>query len=132
MELKCLKWLDDVRQAAELISKVTDGLSEADYLVDRFLRCGVERNFEIIGEALGRLRKADPGLFARIPDGQQIVDFRNLIIHGYDVIRDADVWKIVQSDLPGLRQTVAMLIVEQTAMPNSSPIPLVDGRNPSG
>src|SRR2546427_718604 len=96
MELKCLKWLDDVRQAAELISQVTHGLSEADYLADRFLRCGVERNFEIIGEALSRVRKADPVLFARIPDGQQIVDFRNLIIHGYDVIRDTDVWQIIQ------------------------------------
>ena len=120
MELKCLKWLDDVRQAAELISQVTHDLSEADYLSDRFLRCGVERNFEIIGEALGRLRKADSLLFARIPDGQQIVDFRNLIIHGYDVIRDADVWKIVQSDLPGLHQVVATLIAEENPMPNLS------------
>ncbi len=121
MELKCLKWLDDVRQAAELIAQVTQGLSEADYLADRFLRCGIERNFEIIGEALSRLRKADPTLFARIPDGQQIVDFRNLIIHGYDVIRDSDVWQIIQTDLPALNQTIAALTAEQN--PPSEPLP---------
>ena len=48
MEPKCLKWLDDVWQAAELIQQVTHGITEADYLRDHFLRCGVERNFEII------------------------------------------------------------------------------------
>ena len=121
MELKCLKWLDDVRQATELISQVTHGLSEPDYLANRFLRCGVERNFEIIGEALARLRKADPALFARIPDGQQIVDFRNLIIHGYDVIRDSDVWQIIQTDLPSLRQAVTTLIAEQASTSDSLP-----------
>ncbi len=122
MELKCLKWLDDVHQAAELISQVTHGLSEADYLANRFLRCGVERNFEIIGEALGRLRKADPELFAQIPNGRQIVNFRNLIIHGYDVIRDSDVWQITQTDLPGLLQTVAKLIVGQNLPSDTLPI----------
>lgn len=55
MELKCLKWLDDVRQATELISQVTYGLTESDDLANRFLRCGVERSFEIIGEALARI-----------------------------------------------------------------------------
>ena len=109
MEPKCLKWLDDVWQAAELIQQVTHGITEADYLRDRFLRCGVERNFEIIGEALNRIRKADPALATQIPDTHKIVAFRNLVIHGYDMIRDSDVWRIIQSNLPGLLQVVAGL-----------------------
>jgi uncharacterized protein with HEPN domain len=110
MEPKCLKWLDDVWQAAELIQQVTNGIAEADYLRDRFLRCGVERNFEIIGEALNRIRKADPALAAQIPDSDKIVAFRNLVIHGYDMIRDSDVWRIIQLNLSGLIQVVASLI----------------------
>ena len=112
MEPKCLKWLDDVWQAAELIQQVTKGINEADYRRDRFLRCGVERNFEIIGEALNLIRKADPVLAALIPDSDKIVAFRNLVIHGYDMIRDSDVWRIIQSNLPGLIQVVASLIDE--------------------
>ncbi|TXT36134.1 MAG: hypothetical protein FD138_1087 [Planctomycetota bacterium] len=113
MEPKCLKWLDDVWQAAELIQQVTNGITEAGYLRDRFLRCGVERNFEIIGEALNRIRKADPTLAAQIPDSDKIVAFRNLVIHGYDMIRDSDVWRIIQSNLPSLTQVVAGLIDEE-------------------
>lgn len=110
MDLKCRKWLEDIAQAANLIDEVTRGLTVADYVSDRFLRCGVERNFEIIGEALNRIRRVDSVLFAQIPDAKQVVDFRNLIAHGYDVIRDADVWLIIQRDLPNLRTAVAAII----------------------
>jgi uncharacterized protein with HEPN domain len=50
-----------------------------------------------------------------------IVDFRNLIIHGYDVIRDSDVWKIIQTDLPSLRQTVTTLIAEPPSPADTLP-----------
>lgn len=123
MELKCLKWLDDVWQATELIQQVTKGISEADYLRDRFLRCGVERNFEIIDEALNRIRKADPALAAQIPDSDKIVAFRNLVIHGYDMIRDSDVWRIIQSNLPGLIQVVGSLINEERRQNEITPPP---------
>lgn len=122
MELKCLKWLDDVWQATELIQQVTKGISEADYLRDRFLRCGVERNFEIIGEALNRIRKADPTLAAQIPDIDKIVAFRNLVIHGYDLIRDKDVWKIIQNNLPALTKIVTGLIANERSQ-SESPSP---------
>lgn len=119
MELKCLKWLDDVWQATELIHQVTKGISEADYLRDRFLRCGVERNFEIIGEALNRIRKADPTLAAQIPDIDKIVAFRNLVIHGYDLIRDEDVWSIIQNNLPTLTKIVTGLIANERSQSES-------------
>lgn len=122
MELKCLKWLDDVWQATELIQQVTSGITEADYLRDRFLRCGVERNFEIIGEALNRIRKADPTLAAQIPDIDKIVAFRNLVIHGYDLIRDEDVWAIIQNNLPSLTKIVTGLIANERSQ-SESPSP---------
>src|SRR5207245_2161524 len=63
---KSPKLLDDIRDAAAFIRQVTDGKSLEAYRADRLLRQAVERNFEIIGEAVGRLARTDPDLVARI------------------------------------------------------------------
>jgi uncharacterized protein with HEPN domain len=57
------------------------------------LRSAVERQFEIIGEALGQLRHAAPDLAAAVPDLPRIVAFRNLLIHGYAAIDNRLVWE---------------------------------------
>ena len=62
-----------------------------DYLDNRMLRSAVERQFEIIGEALSQLAKIDPAVAARIPDLRRIVGFRNVLIHGYDRMDAASV-----------------------------------------
>ena len=76
------------------------------------LRSAVERQFEIIGEALGQLAKLDPVLAGRIPELHCIVGFRNLLIHGYDRIDDRVVWRAIEIDLPSLRTHAAELLVE--------------------
>ena len=75
-------FLWDVRDAADAIASFTQGRSFGDYLADRMLRSAVERQFEIIGEALSQLAKTDPDLAARISDVRRIIDFRNVLIHG--------------------------------------------------
>lgn len=70
------------------------------------LRSAVERQFEIIGEALNRLKKVDPGTLARISDYQRIIGFRNVLAHGYDVISDEIVWDVVENKLPRLGQEI--------------------------
>ena len=75
----------------------------ADFDGDLMLRSAVERQFEILGEALNRLDHLDATLAARIPDLRQIVAFRNILIHGYAVIDRARVWRAAQDDLPPLR-----------------------------
>ena len=62
----------------------------------------MERQFEIIGEALNRLSKEAPDLARRVPDLRKIVGFRNVQIHGYAVIDDGRVWEIVTTLLPPL------------------------------
>ena len=59
-----------------------------EYQADRQFRRAVEREFEIIGEALNRLTHADPSTADRLDELPRIVGFRNRIIHGYDTVDD--------------------------------------------
>lgn len=104
------KTLDDMRRAAEFLLKMTAARTLDEYRADEVLRTVVERKYEIIGEALNRLTKSDPALAAQIPDSRQIISFRNILIHGYDMIDEQVVWKIVQQDLPILKQQVDALL----------------------
>jgi len=104
------KSLEDMRQAADFLLRVTTERTLDDYRTDEVLRSAVERKFEILGEALNRLRKADPALANQIPEHRQIISLRNVLIHGYDMIDEAVVWKIVQKDLPTLKQQVESML----------------------
>jgi uncharacterized protein with HEPN domain len=83
------KLLDDVLRAAALILKFTSGRTLETYGSDELLRSAVERQFEIIGEALSRLMKAHASVGAQIGDYRQIIAFRNVRIHGYDAVDEA-------------------------------------------
>ncbi len=81
-----------------------------EFKKNRLLRQAVERNFEIIGEAMRRLEKDDPDTAARITDYRRIIAFRNVLIHGYDVIDPAIVWSAVEVDLAPLLADVQVLL----------------------
>ncbi len=68
----------------------------------------IERNIEIIGEALNRILKVSPDI--AISDSRKIVDTRNRIIHGYDSISPDILWLIIKRSLPLLRNEVAELL----------------------
>ncbi len=98
--------LEDIRLAVMAIQEFIHGRSLADYHSDRLLRAGVERQFIIIGEALSRLDKLDASLANRLTDYRKIIGFRNILVHGYELIDDVIVWKIVQEHVPILKQQV--------------------------
>ncbi len=103
------KSLGDIQRAVEFLLQLTSGRTLDQYRSDEILRSAIERKFEIIGEALNRLQKVDPVLAAAIPQHRQIISFRNILIHGYDVIDDQVVWDIVQKDLQPLLQEIPKL-----------------------
>lgn len=105
-------YLWDVREAADAIAGFVLGCSLDDYSADLMLRSAVERQFAIIGEALSQLAKVDQALAARIPQLRRVIAFRNVLIHGYDQIDNAGVWRIVEADLPLMRRHAADLLVE--------------------
>lgn len=99
-----LKMLSDMQQAAARIARFTAGATLETFQSDEMLRAAVERQFEIIGEALSRLNKSDPPVAASISEYRKIISFRNVLIHGYDALTDSITWDIVQNKLPILHQ----------------------------
>lgn len=114
MRLELKKHLEDIRQAGDLALLFLEGKTFADYQADSLLRAGVERQFEIIGEAVNRLGRADADLAARISEHQRIIAFRNILIHAYDVVEPQVVWDIVQVNLPRLLDEVRALLAQPT------------------
>jgi uncharacterized protein with HEPN domain len=102
--------LEDVRRAAQMIQDFTTGRSLTDYNSDALFHSAVERQFIIIGEALGRLERLDAALTGRITDYRQIIGFRNVLVHGYDTVDDPIVWRVIQQHLPLLKQQVESLL----------------------
>ena len=102
----CLK---DIEQA---IIEINDFLPvERDFFAfqkDLKTRKAIERNIEIIGEALDRILKTDPTF--PISDSRKIVDTRNRIIHGYDSVSEDIIWLIVNKNLPVLERQIRELL----------------------
>ena len=107
---KSLLW--DAHDAAGVISTITAGKSFAEFERDIVLRSAVERQFEIVGEALAQLARLDAELAARIPDRREIIGFRNVLIHGYALVDRARVWSVVEDNLPRLRAVLVALLSE--------------------
>ena len=90
------KTLEDIRDAASFVLAVTEGKKLEDYSEDRLLRKATERNFEIIGEAVGRPARTDPETASRLSEHERIVAFRNVLTHGYDLVdesRWSSIWR---------------------------------------
>jgi uncharacterized protein with HEPN domain len=103
------KLLEDMRRAGECIARFTAGKTYDDFIKDELLRSGVERQFEIIGEAMTRLIRRDNATAQMITDYRKITGFRNALIHGYDSIDDETSWGIVTLKLPILMQELEKL-----------------------
>ena len=80
------------------------------YQNDSRTKRAVERNIEIIGEAMNRILKQGSGI--EISNSRKIVDVRNRIIHGYDSVSDDVIWGIVIRNLPVLQEEVEKLLGE--------------------
>lgn len=104
------KWLHDILDAGGFIVEQTRELSLEDYLSDRAVQSIAERQFITIGEALNRLQKNAPELAQRVSDYKQIIQFRNIVVHGYDIIDSTITWGIIIGKLPGLLVTAQQLI----------------------
>ena len=103
------KFLLDVLNSLESINEFLENKRNfLEYKSSKIKQRAVERELEIIGEATRNLLKLNPNIqlsYARI-----IVDLRNKIIHSYDNINNALIWKIIMKDIPVLEQEVKKLL----------------------
>ena len=107
-----LKHLYDIREATAAIFRFVRSKTFDDYEQDELLRSGIERKFEIIDEALNRIRRDDPTLLDKIREHRNIVSFRNILAHGYDSLDNRIVWGIIEEDFGKLLADVERLIEE--------------------
>jgi uncharacterized protein with HEPN domain len=105
-------WLYDILQSIDEIEGYFQGRPKVfkEFENDLRTRRAVERNLEIIGEAVNRILKIEPDL--NLSNSRKIVDARNRIIHGYDTITVEVIWGIIINHLPLLRTEVAVLLGE--------------------
>lgn len=102
-------WLYDIKTSIEEIeSYFPKGKFFQLYHEDIKTKRAVERNIEIIGEAMSRILKVEPEI--KISNSRKIVDARNKIIHGYDEISDDVIWGIIVNNLPLLKSEVENLL----------------------
>lgn len=102
----------DVHAAVTRVAEFIVGLDEAGYASDSLRRSAVERQLEIVGEALNNLRKSDPDTAQRIPEISRIIGLRNILAHGYAVVDDSVVWGAASQRAPQLLSAVAELLAE--------------------
>ncbi len=94
------KHLYDILDAAEEIKNFISGMDFQSYKCSPVTQRAVERDFEIIGEALNRISRIDDEVLEKISESHRIIGFRNVLIHGYDIIDEMIVWKAAESHLP--------------------------------
>ncbi len=110
MNVETRKNLIDVLQAAEEIQNFVRGMDFNAYQNNPVTARAVERDFEIIGEALNRIKYTESELLEKISEHHRIIGFRNILIHGYDIIDEAVVWKAVTNHLPVLVEEIKKIV----------------------
>ena len=109
MENEIKTWLEDISQAIdEIQSFLPEKKDFIEFQEDLKTQRAIERNIEIIGEAVGRILKLSPDF--PVQNARKIVDTRNRIIHGYDTVSKDIIWGIVIRDLPKLETEIKRLL----------------------
>jgi uncharacterized protein with HEPN domain len=104
------KYLLDILNAARDFQQFVGSLDFDAYHANKLIKAAVERKFEIIGEALGRVASLSPETANSIHEYQKMIAFRNIIIHGYDQVSDPLVWDVIENKLPLLIEDIQHLL----------------------
>ena len=110
MDERVIKYLKDILAAIQEIEHFLS-LNEQKFEVYKknvMLKRAIERNLEIIGEAVNRILKQNPEF--QIANAKKIVSVRNLVIHAYDSVSDENIWSIVINHIPKLKEEIQTLL----------------------
>jgi uncharacterized protein with HEPN domain len=116
---RCFLW--DSLRAAERVRSFIQGKAYEAFIADDLLRSAVERQLQIIGEALSQLARVDPTTAGKLADLRRIIAFRNVLVHGYAAIDYATVWRLIEDRLPELQTSLQALLSGPEAGSTSDP-----------
>lgn len=102
-------YLFDIRSSCEFLLEFTRNKTLQDYQQDRGFRSAIERELQIIGEAMMQLEDVRPDITDQIPDAHRIIGFRHVLVHGYASLNPKTVWNVVETKLESLRDCVNAL-----------------------
>ena len=105
---KVRKYLFDILESIRTIEEFLTDIDFFQYQKNKMIRRAVERELEIIGEAMNALLKIDKNV--KITSAKRIIGMRNRVIHGYDKIDDGVVWGTIKRHLPVLKDEVKELL----------------------
>ena len=115
MDERILKWLFDIKMSIDEINGFFEN-GEKDffkYSKNTMMKRAVERNLEIIGEAINRIITRDNSYVEKITNAKSIIGLRNQVIHAYDNISDQSIWSILINHLPKLKAEIEDLIQKE-------------------
>jgi uncharacterized protein with HEPN domain len=104
----CTSLYDILNSINEINEYIVNNRTYEYYCNNKILQRAIERNLEIIGEAMNRILKIDKNI--PIQNSKEIIDTRNKISHGYDQVNHAIIWGIVIKHLPALKSEVEKLL----------------------
>jgi uncharacterized protein with HEPN domain len=103
-------YLWDAVKTAEAVQTFIRGKTYDAFVEDDMVRSAVERQLQIVGEALAQLAKIDPESAAKLPDLPRINAFRDILVHGYAGIDYETVWRLIEEKLPELLANLTALL----------------------
>ena len=104
------KYLYDIVDCCEFILEITKGKTVADYKHDRIFRSALERELQIIGEAMLQLDSSSPEISEKITQHRNIIGFRHVLVHGYSSLDPDTVWNVVETKVKILLEQIRKLL----------------------
>lgn len=110
MDNRILKYLEDILGSIQEIEMFLEERPRkfSTFCTDTLFRRGVERNIEIMGEAMNKILKLIPDI--PISNARKVVDTRNYVIHSYDTLKPDILWSIVINHLPLLKDEITTIL----------------------
>ena len=114
MDERISVWLLDIKKAIEEVESFFENypMNYTVFEKDFLRRRAVERNAEIMGEAINRILKANPDF--QIPEGKEVIKTRNRIIHAYDSVKPEFLWGLVVRHIPELKKNIDKIIKDNS------------------
>jgi len=106
------KYLYDIVNCSEFVLQLTKDKTVDDYKNDRVFRSALERELQIIGEAMLQLDHIRPETVDEISEHRSIIGFRHVLVHGYDSLDPDTVWNVVETKIQVLLKQAKELLAQ--------------------